>query len=71
MKEKLLLYERHGVREYWIVFPGEGDSMRLVFVFTAGKSGSYGKPEVYAPDDTLKSRTIRGLAIPLAGVLGA
>lgn len=25
MKEKLPLYERHGVKEYWIAFPGEGD----------------------------------------------
>ncbi len=71
MKEKLSLYERHGVKEYWIVFPGEGDSMRLVLVFTAGKDGGYGRPGVYAPGDTLKSKTLRGLSVSLDEIFGS
>ncbi|HPO46477.1 MAG TPA: Uma2 family endonuclease [Spirochaetota bacterium] len=70
MKEKLSLYERHGVKEYWIVFPGEGDSMRLVLVFNAVKSGGYGKPAVYGPGDTIKSKTLRGLSVSASELFG-
>lgn len=49
MREKLSLYERVGVREYWIVHPVE----RTVMVFLLSGEGSYGKPEVYGGSDEM------------------
>lgn len=43
--KKRALYEKHGVREFWLLHPDD----RLLFIYQLGKSG-YGKPEVY--DDT-------------------
>lgn len=41
--QKLTLYERHGVREYWIV---NGEA-RWVMVYRLGADGRYGKPDYY------------------------
>lgn len=48
MKEKFSLYEKAGVREYWIVYPEE----RVISVFTLDAQGKYGRPEVYTKEDT-------------------
>ena len=45
---KSALYERHGVKEYWIVDPGN----RSVHLFSL-KDGRYGDPEVYAYEPDL------------------
>jgi Uma2 family endonuclease len=44
MDTKLHLYERHGVREYWVVDPIK----RWVRVFTPGVDGLYGTGVLYA-----------------------
>ena len=52
-KDKLLKfnkYEKAGVREYWIVEPEN----KLVSVFTLQENKSYGRPEVYAEEHTIK-----------------
>jgi Uma2 family endonuclease len=46
---KKALYERHGVREYWLVHPVD----RIVMVYTLQPDGSYGAPAVYGPEDSL------------------
>ncbi len=48
LKLKLNLYEQRGVREYWIVDP----SGATVMVFRLGEHGRYGRPEVYAGEDS-------------------
>ncbi len=64
MKEKLSLYERVGVREYWIVHPVE----RTVMVFLLSGEGSYGKPEVYGGSDEIKISIFDGFIIDLKTV---
>ena len=49
LKIKLALYERVGVREYWLVQPLD----RTIMVFTLQEDGKYGKPEVYDRHDTV------------------
>lgn len=61
MKIKLSLYERHGVKEYWIVHPIDN----FVLVFKLGKNKMYGKPEVYTEEDKIKTPILDGLEIDL------
>jgi Uma2 family endonuclease len=39
MNKKYHLYERHGVREYWVVYPLD----QVISVFTLGADGKYGE----------------------------
>ena len=60
-KIKLALYERHGVKEYWIVHPIDN----IVWVFKLGKNKLYGRPAVYDEKDKLKTPILKGLEIDL------
>jgi Uma2 family endonuclease len=60
MKMKFQLYEKHGVREYWLVLPEE----RSVMIFNL-KDGEYGKPEIFTFEDELFSRVLEGLKLDL------
>ncbi|MBP7585736.1 MAG: Uma2 family endonuclease [Spirochaetes bacterium] len=64
MREKLSLFERHGVREYWIIQPTE----ETLMVFIPGGDGKYSKPQVYSKQDTVSVKILRGLRIRLAEV---
>ncbi len=61
MKIKLALYERHGVKEYWIVHPTDN----TVMVFKLNINKMYGKPDVYAEDDKITTPILEGLEIDL------
>jgi len=62
MDHKFHLYEHHGVREYWIVDPGN----RYVHVYALDDKGRYGEePQVYLEDATISCTVIEGLAIDL------
>jgi Uma2 family endonuclease len=63
-KEKLALYEKHGVKEYWIVQPDN----KIVMVFQLSKTMSYGKPDIYTHEDTINVKRFKGLVIDLASV---
>ena len=65
--DKLLLYERHGVLEYWIVNPRTG----RVTVHALNNSGMYGKPIVYLNTETLRSMAFPKLRMDLSTVFGA
>ena len=61
--EKLLLYEKHGVKEYWIVNP----DAKYVMIYCL-EGVKYGKPEYLTENDILESRALEGLKINLSEV---
>lgn len=61
---KFSLYERHGVREYWIIHPAEESLM----VFTIGEDGKYGRPQGYGRGDFATSTVLAGLELNLEEV---
>ena len=67
MIEKLNLYEQHGVKEYWLVFPKE----QLVSVYQLDDNKAYGKPEVYTTETPAPIEILTGLVVNLAEVFAA
>lgn len=63
-REKFLLYERKGVREYWIVDPVAA----TVTVFLRGTDGRYGRPNIYGVEETINVVVLEGLEIVLEPV---
>jgi len=61
--EKLLLYEKHGVKEYWIFNP----DAKYVMIYRL-EGVKYGKPEYLTESDTLESKALEGLKIALSDV---
>ena len=62
-REKLALYERFGVKEYWIIDPAN----QTLSVYSLS-DGSYSKPTVYGPEDTFTSSVVEGFQLKLADV---
>ncbi|MDI6605470.1 MAG: Uma2 family endonuclease [Thermoanaerobacteraceae bacterium] len=58
--EKFNLYEKAGVKEYWLVEPEE----KVAMVFTLHNK-SYGRPEVYSENDSVKVSIFEDLIIDL------
>jgi Uma2 family endonuclease len=56
MKYKLLLYEKHGVPEYWVVHPEEN----LVMVYKLDEQRKYGRAEVFAKEDVIELKLKEG-----------
>ena len=63
-REKLLLYERAGVPEYWIVHPTD----RTVSIFRRGENGLYGKPSLYTSEERAPVACLPDLEIDLTTV---
>ncbi len=59
--EKLLLYEKYGVREYWIIQPGA----KMVFIYELDENGVYKKPVVGKKDEVISSFAVPGVEIDL------
>ncbi|MBI3038490.1 Uma2 family endonuclease [bacterium] len=64
---KLALYERHKVREYWIVHPGD----KIVMVYKIREDGTYGKSEIYSEIDVTKVGIFSSLPINLREIFGS
>ncbi|WP_133512216.1 Uma2 family endonuclease [Candidatus Thiosymbion oneisti] len=60
---KRALYERHGVREYWLVHPTD----RVLFMYRLGADG-YGKPDILPTVDSCTPAAIPDLVIDWKGV---
>ena len=61
---KFNMYEKAGVKEYWIVEP-DG---RFVTVFTLQDNNRYGRPEAYTESDKITVSGFPGLFIDLVPV---
>jgi len=59
--EKFFLYERHGVKEYWIVDP----LAQVVHVYRLGSDNRYGRPDLHGPEDRPVVGILPGLVIDL------
>lgn len=62
--EKFNLYEKYGVKEYWIVEP----DLKIVNVFALQENNRYGRPEIYTEDDKIKVSIFDDLSIDLKDV---
>ena len=62
--QKVALYERHGVKEYWLVHPVD----QLVTVRLLDENGKYGIPLIRAGKERLAVATLSGLEIDLDAV---
>jgi Uma2 family endonuclease len=59
--QKVALYQKHGVKEYWLVHPMD----RLITVRTLGADGTYGIPSMHEAKGVLPVQTLPGLEIDL------
>ncbi|MEO0138288.1 MAG: Uma2 family endonuclease [candidate division WOR-3 bacterium] len=64
--EKFKIYEEFGVKEYWIVLPGE----KAVEVWVLGEKGKYELYSFAEKEGKVKSKVLEGLEIDLKGVFG-
>lgn len=64
LKEKFALYERMGVKEYWIVNPTD----EIVMVFRLDPQGRYGRPAVYSSEDSIQVGILDELSISLIDI---
>lgn len=58
---KLQLYEKHGVREYWLVHPTD----ETVMIFRLGDDGRYGRYELLARGDQLSTAILPDFELDL------
>lgn len=61
--EKLKLYEKHRVPEYWIINPVARFVLQYIY-----KDNSYGKPEYLLESEVLRSRVLEGFSLNLVDV---
>lgn len=61
LRIKTALYERHGVRELWIVHPTD----QTVMVFTLDTAGAYGKPRFFGAQDSIPSAVFPDLVVDM------
>lgn len=64
IKEKFYLYERMGVKEYWIINPID----ETLIAFILDSNGKYGRPEIYSREDTIQVGVLTELSIPLKDI---
>lgn len=64
LKDKFHLYQRVGVKEYWLMHPTD----RTTMVFKLGDADAYGRPDVYGSRDRVEVPLLGDLEIDLAVV---
>lgn len=66
MKVKRDLYEKYGVREYWLVHPTD----KTLIVYRLRQDKEYAKADIYAGQDIIESSVIEGFKIELTDLFG-
>ena len=61
---KRALYERHGVKEFWLIDP----TNRIVTVYLLGADGQFGRAAIYSDQDTITTGLFPGLEVAMAEV---
>lgn len=64
LKVKRLLYEQHGVQEYWLLHPTD----KIAMLYTLDEDGQYRKVQILDSNDILTSAQFDQLGIELASV---
>lgn len=64
MQDKFYLYQRMGVKEYWVVHPSD----KTVMVFHLKNQGEYGRANMYACDDKITVSLLGDVVIDLKDV---
>ena len=64
---KLDLYERHGVKEYWIVDP----ELRSVEIWLLDENGVYGEAVLHRAEGTVELASVPGVTVDLAALFAA
>jgi len=59
--EKLALYEKHGIKEYWVINP----DARYVMIYRL-EGVKHSKPEYLTENDIIENRVLEGLKIELS-----
>jgi Uma2 family endonuclease len=67
LAEKHALYERHGVKEYWVIDPGN----RYVHAYLLGDNGRYPKPVLHVGAAIVKSTVCPGFEMNLEELFAA
>jgi Uma2 family endonuclease len=62
--QKVALYEKNGIKEYWIIHPID----KLVIVRVLGEHGKYGIPAIYEGKGKLQVKTLPELEIDLDAI---
>jgi len=66
LKIKRDLYEKHGVKEYWIVHPVD----KIFMIYTLSEDGCYQKAAIFSGKDIIESSAVDGLRINLEDIFG-
>jgi Uma2 family endonuclease len=61
---KYELYQRHGVKEYWLLYPND----RTLLVYRLSEEGRYATPEVFGDGDIVPVPLLGDLAIDMGKV---
>jgi Uma2 family endonuclease len=64
VEEKFKLYEKHGIKEYWTVFPFE----KTVNVYVLSDSGKYENIGMFAEDSDVKITVLENFTVNLSEV---
>lgn len=64
LHQKFSLYEKYGVKEYWVISPGD----KVLFRYILSTEGNYLEPEIYGESDILNSDIIGSFKIELKRV---
>lgn len=64
LHEKYDLYERSGVKEYWVIHPHE----RTLSIFTLNDEGKYITSKPYTEGDIIKSEILKGFKLNLSNI---